>query len=585
MTRAILKLFNGFSVKSGMRSASLGMFLLLFAGCASRPLPPAQPTLLYITLEKESEGEHWRATWHLERPTRELRFERRGAGFRAAVFEVLTPGFGMERDGDLEVLRTNGEPAQTITVRFPEFSRKLEKEYEFFQKFSDGSVAIYTGHLVARPHYDDDPAECSGCFIRTFRFVGPPATPIIVDGRVASSPFQWRDEKLQGSYIYFGSIEPVESDEMISIIDPALPRWLEEETKRALPQLFAIYTERFGVDLRERPTILFNYIDNKGSGYSSGGGTLPGQIQLTVDGAAWEERSQEAFLLLFHFLAHEAVHLWNGQLINYPATEDSWMHEGSADALAQRTLRELGLIDEAAFLDYQSAALNECRKRLGGVPLRAAAKHGQFSLYYSCGNAIALLTESVMDEGDLFSFWMRLIARTIDSGEYDAEDYFAVWSDAGAEVNDVEMLRRFIEQSAGPDDLVSMLTAHGVAVRGNTSPPQTYGQSVARDSLLRILGEHCRGGYGFNTDRAGFILDKSNVCGPIPAGGIVTAIGGYDVLREGERTRDALHENCGSDEPVLLAVTVDGSGTTVEAPCTREVTARPTYLEIVSRRE
>ncbi len=555
----------------------------LFVGCASIPPAPPEPARPYITLEKEPEGEAWRATWHLERPASELRFERKGAGFRSELFEVLTPGFTMQRDGDAEILRTSGQPADTISVRFPEVTRQLEKEYEFFQEFSDGSVAIYTGHLVARPVHQDDVADCPECYSRRFRFIGPAGAPLVVGGRVVSSPFEWRDEGVQGAYIYFGSIEPVESEEMISIIDPALPAWLLEETSAALPRLFAMYTERFGVELGERPTILFNYIDSGHSGYSSGGGTLPGQIQLTVDGAAWRERAQPAFLNLFHFLAHEAVHLWNGQIIHYRGTEDSWMHEGSADAFAQRTLLELGLIDEAAFLDYQSAALNECRKRLGDFPLREAAARQEFLLYYSCGNAIALLTEARSGERDLFAFWKRLIDRSIESGTYDSDDYFAVWMESGATTEDVESLRRFVERRADGDDLVALLSASGVKLADDARPPQSYGQSVARDALLALLSEHCTGPYGFNVGEGGLALTESNQCGAIPGGALVTSIGGFRVLGEGHRTWDALHERCGSDTPVVLGVRVEGSDKSIEVACSERLAPRPAWLKIESR--
>ena len=545
-------------------------------------MPPASNPSPFISLEKESGSNYWRATWHLDRPTRELRFERRSA-FRSGVFEILTPGFTMERDGDTEVLRTAGQPVQTITARFAEFDRELVKEYEFFQTFSDGSVAIYTGHLVARPTYETEPADCDSCFIRTFRFIAPPSTRAMVDGRFVPSPFNWRDDEKEGTYVYFGSIEPIESKDMIAIIDPAMPGWLEDETRRVIPQLFALYTERFGEKLRERPTVLFNYEDSGSSGYSTSGGTLPGLIQLTVDGAAWTDRSDSALQHLFHFLAHESVHLWNGQLINYPDTEDSWMHEGSADALAERTMLDLGIIDRQAFLEYQTTAINTCRKGLASFPLRDAAGRGAFQLYYSCGNAIALFTESAITEKDLFGFWNRLINRVVDSGRasFDAGDYFAVLKEAGARDGDVERLRKFVGEQATPDELVSMLASHGVVIREEATPPRGYGQSVARDALLRILQEHCNGQFGFNATPNGFLLTKTNDCGVIPAGAIVTSIGGEHVLRAGHRAWEVLHERCGTELPITLALDVDGAPRSVDVVCKKPAASLPPYVRVV----
>src|ERR1041384_5675901 len=130
-----------------MRLLAAVLLALLTGRCASVPSSPVSPTLPFISLQEEPDGEHWRATWHLQQPARELRFEREGTPFRSSVFEVLSTGFKFARDGDAEVLRTEGAAVSDITVRFPEYTRLLEKDYEFFQKFTDGSVAIYTGHL------------------------------------------------------------------------------------------------------------------------------------------------------------------------------------------------------------------------------------------------------------------------------------------------------------------------------------------------------------------------------------------------------------------------------------------------------
>jgi hypothetical protein len=559
--------------------AIVGLLILFAVGCASvsDSMSPQEPL---VTLEKERDGEFWRATWHLDEPVRELVFERRAASFRRGVFEVLTPGFTLDTDGDREVLRTGGEGARSISVRFPEHTAWLEKEYEFFQKFSDGSVSIYTGHLLARPAG----SEGDDALIRSFRIAGPPGAPVVVEGRVHASPVDWVDEAGQGTYVYFGAIAPVETPEMILVVDPVLPDWLEDETKLALPRLFAMYAERFGVVLPVRPTVLFNYVEGESSGHSSGGGVLPNLIQLTVEGKAWNERSDEAMLRLFHFLAHEAVHLWNGQVVNYPDSEDSWMHEGSADALAERTLLELGLIDEARFLEYQTAALNECRKMLESFPLREAGARNRFGLYYSCGNAIALATEKMSNGNDLFEFWRQLIGRALASRTYDADDYFALLESLGAGREGVDAMRAFVETSAGSDEIVDLLERSGVEIVEGGDPPQEYGQSVSRAAFLALMKEQCRGSYGFNMSPKGLRLGERLDCGPIPGGMTVTHIGGGDVLREGHLAGDVLHELCGTDRPIRLTLVDEkGKSTEVEVPCRTSVPSRPPYVRIVAR--
>jgi hypothetical protein len=559
--------------------------VFLFSGCSSTNLAKSVQPSSSITLEKEATGNYWRATWHLAEPAREIRFERT-TPFRSDAFEVVTPNFTMERDGDVESLRSSGDAVSTITVRFPEFSAHLDKEYDFFKNFSDGSVAIYTGHLNARAVMTGDSSDCSDCYIRSFHFVAPRGTNIVADGKVTASPVRWNDSTGQGAYIYFGTLAPIESREMISIVDPAVPGWLMEETRTALPRLFALYTERFGAKLPQRPLILLNYQDSGASGHSSGGGTLPGQIQLSIDGAAWKDRSDEAFLHLFHFLAHESVHLWNGQVITYDGSEDSWMPEGAADALAQRTLRDIGLIDQTAFLGYQTSAVNECRRKLASFPIRDAAKLKMTSLHYSCGNALALFTESSMKDTDLFGFWNQLIRQVTADGRtnYQASDYINTWQTLGATAGDVESLRKFVEIEASADDLVSMLSSQGIGFTEEPNPPESHGQLVARDALLKMMREHCTGPAGFNAAPAGFALTATNNCGPLPAGVVVTAIGGHSVLRNGERTWDALHDACATSTALAIEFIRDDTTGTATVPCKKAIAPRTPYLRITKIR-
>lgn len=558
--------------------ASLVVLSLLICACSSTA-PSSEPEAPFITLEMERGGRFWLATWHLDEPARAIVFERPASGFRSALFEILTPGVEFDTDGNLEVLRTDGAPVAAIAVRLPVSTRWLEKEYAFFQEFSDGSTSIYTGHLVAR-RLEPGPEECDECFIRSFRFLAPPGTSIMVGGRVHESPLDWVDAEQQGTYVYFGAIPPVETPQMISIIDPALPDWLEDETRAALPSLFALYERELGVELPERPTVLFNFPESESPGYSSGGGTLPGLIQLTVHGEGWGERSDEAMLHLFHFLAHEAAHLWNGQIVQYPDSDDSWMHEGSADALAERTLHRIGLIGETRFLEYQTAALNECRRGLDSFPLREAGDRGDFHLYYSCGNVIALLTERATEDGDLFRFWKELIGRSLESRVYDADDYFAVLRSLEADAETIESLLRFIETGATSDSIVEMLIRNGVEVVGDDDPPESYGQPVAREALMVLMEDHCRGRYGFNAGHDGLHLADALDCDALPGGATVTGIGGHDVLREGHRTWDVLHERCGTDRPVSVLITKDGTESRIEIPCTTAVRPRPAYVRI-----
>ena len=540
--------------------AVVSLLLLLLCACASiRRL--ADP---FVLIERDAGW--WYVSWVFPGEATELRFEREAAGFRARRFEVVTPGWSFARDGEHEVLR--GGPSASVMVRFQEFSEHLPKDYEFFQRFSDGSVALYTGHLLG---------HVNGTMIRKFGVLAP---RILVQGKLYEGSARWRDEEGQGTYVYIGGIAPVQSAQTLSIVDPGLPDWLETQSRDGLPRLFELYTRRLGVKLDERPSVLFSWKESEQSGYSRSGGTLPGLIQLGLEGIGWKTQSDEGTREIFHFLAHEAAHMWNGQIVHYPDEQDAWMHEGSADALAERALLDMGMIDEARFLAYQTAALNQCRRGLGTHPLRDAAKRQRFELYYSCGNSIALLTEKSAG-GDLFAFWKALIARTLQQPDqqYGAEDYFAVMREAGAAEKDVALVRALVEQPAEPDTLVNALRERGVQLATVDEPPQDYGQSLSREAFLQLLAARCKGSYGFNVTPRGFVLNTPLNCEGLNAGEAVTAIGGHDVLRAGHLAWDDFHARCGASEEIE----VTAGGRKVMLPCAKPVAKRLPYVRITAR--
>jgi hypothetical protein len=558
-------------------------WLPLALGCAAAPhAPPAEtaPAADLVVVERDTTGDAWLATWHLAEPTRELRFERPAGGFRGAVFEVLTPGFALERDGDIEVLRTSGDAAAEVRVRFPEYDRQLTREYEFFRRFTDGGVAIYTGHLVARPV--GDAAERP--FVRRLRFVPPAGAAVIVGGQRHDGAVEWTDAGGRGTYVYLGSATPVVSDDVISIIDPGLPAWLERRTRDALPQLFALYGGRLQAEPDARPVVLFDYTPGEAVGYSNGGGTLPGLIQLGVEGGTWQTESRAALRQLLHFLAHEAAHVWNGEIAHYPGNEDAWLHEGSADALAERALLKLGVIDDDAFLDYQSAALNDCRAGLAVTPLRTSVQQGRPRMAYTCGNMIALLTESALRAhgADLFEFWRALIARALSQGGvYRAEDYVAVWRTLGAADTDIAALQALVDGDTDIELLPRALRATGVRVEP-ADPLPSHGLALARDAMARLMPADCGGRIGYRTTPTGFIIDRDVVCNNLIPGSRVVAFGGHDVLQAGHLAFDHVREACSGAGRARVTLHTDDSAAArdVDVACTAQLPARPEYLRI-----
>lgn len=553
-------------------------------GCSPFPLAgqsAAAGSSAVVVVEKDSSGPWWVATWRLDTPARELRFEGPAAGFRPRTFEVLTPGYRLLRDGEVDVLRTEGQPAREVRLRFPEFDRQLSREYEFFRRFSDGGVAIFTGHLVARPLLGD----VAGAYIRDFRFVPPEGSAIVVDGQHREGPVEWSDASGRGTYVYIGAGVPLASQHLISIVDPGLPDWIEQRTRDVLPRLFEYYSQKLDAEPAARPVVLFDYQAGAATGY--GGGTLPGLIQLSAEGTSWESESRSAMLQLLHLLAHEAAHVWNGEIVRYPGIEDAWMHEGSADALAERALLALGVAEEDDFLEYQTEALNDCRAGLLATPLRPSAQRGKPRLAYTCGNMIALLTEAVLfsENRDLFDFWSALIAHAGSTdGLYEADDYRAIWRMLGATDQHWAAVDEFLSGTMNPERLAAALVAAGVEVE-EAEPPADYGQSRATDALAHLMSADCGGRVGFRRSTNGFVLDRDISCGALEPGSQIVAIGGQSLLSAGHLAYDHVQQACATASPAIITFVgkADQPVPDISLSCPEGLPARPAYLRIKSR--
>lgn len=550
---------------------------------------PAPAAGSYVALERDAEDTGWIATWHLDAAATELRFERRASGFRRDVFQVLTPGFTVQQDAGTEVVRTAGSAAREIAVRFPEFDRELPKEYAFFRRFTDGSVAIYTGHLVARPA-TRGVVGCDSCYVRRLRVTPPRGGRVVIGGRQHDTTAEWTDTTGEGTYAYVGGIVPAEAPDVIAVTDPALPRWVDARWRELLPAIFAFYTDRFGASPTTRRTVLFDYRPSDVDGHMFGGGVLPGLIQLGVEGRAWETESPAALVQVAHFLAHEAAHVWNAELVRAPATDDPWIHEGSADALAQRALLALALIDETRFLEYQTAALNECRAGIGSRSVRDAGR-ARPALVYACGNVLALLTETSMrgpGRASLFDVWRRIIADArAGGGSYTFESYVNAWRALGATDDDVRTLTSLLAGTNAADSLAAALVARGVAIEADSTPPTAYAQALGRDALLALQVEDCGGRASFQQRSGGLLVAAGLRCATMPDGVLVTTIGGHEVIAGGHRAWRHLVERCGSARPVVVGfvATADGaeSAGSMALTCRTPAAARPPYLRITSR--
>jgi hypothetical protein len=186
---------------------------------------------LRVSVERTSD-DVWRAEFHLPRPAEVLRFPHNTNTFREGQWRVLTPGLALGLEDGFETVRdTSGARFDTVVFEFDNVSKPLEKDYELLLRFTDGGALIYTGHFwaVVLPE-EREPLPIEMTFTPRF------GEHLILDGQTfAASVIRTYPDPGFATYVYFGSAEPTETDEILAIVDPGLPAWIQETTRAFFP--------------------------------------------------------------------------------------------------------------------------------------------------------------------------------------------------------------------------------------------------------------------------------------------------------------------------------------------------------------
>jgi hypothetical protein len=555
----------------------LAILAVALVACSDTP-PAGGPR---IVLEPADAPSRWRATFRLDHPIETLRFER-PSGFRTAVWEVVTPGWTLQsQEGTVRLTALPGAASDTVVVEFPVYTDSIPKDYELFRRFTDDSLAIYTGHFYAiAPAVDE--AETEAEPLRTIELIVDPGDRIVIRGETfRQGRVVWKDDHGDGTYVYVGRIEPIETDDMIAILDPGAPAWLLDHLERELPAVFERYTTQFDEPLPWKPSVLFNFVDVDVGGLSSGGGTLTGVVQMSATGSAWHHPTPDAAESLLYLMAHEAAHFWNGQLHPYEGDHDSWLHEGSADAFADLLLYRIGTIDERRLAERRSEAVERCVDALRTGSLSSAYGRGRFDAYYSCGSLIAVWSAASIDgpPGDerLFDVW-RVVFDLADGdrGSYDRTIYFRALEQLGADPADVQALERFVDaEHEGPATALSELMRRvGIDLVRLDRPYPEGRRERAASVIEQLMAGACAGRYSF--DREGDRLRTYAIegCEPFARELRVVAIEDHPIA-DGDLALAAAIERCDEGAPVRLGLE---DGADVAVPCRNAPLSPPETL-------
>lgn len=411
--------------------------LIILSSCSSVKNQVSKPPLIQVSVKNLDHSKSWEVTYEVSQPVFQLIFIRQENQFREKTWTVLN-NKEMEItniDNHEVIISKSGKSFTKVTLTHKSNNHSFEKDYEFFIDFSKFETLMYTGHYnvipVFKNHSKKEVLKITGPITEhLFKFYSDRKDMnIIVDGKVSNDEVFWTEKGYAGTYVFWGQKEPEEYNELILVLGENVPAWVKESVKNTLPNLFKFYEKKLGLKLSFNPVVYLNYSSETTPHISNSGGTLPGLVQLTIKGSPWQIKSDLTQEWLFWFLAHEAAHLWNSQMIKKKGGGvHAWMHEGSANAFALHALLEFKLISQEKYLTSQKKEVEDCKKGLTkGSPLSESNKLSQTRNYYTCGHLIASLTEKTTGH-DIFYFWKQLIKeqRSKDS-EYGHGDYFALW--------------------------------------------------------------------------------------------------------------------------------------------------------------
>ena len=140
----------------------VALIALLFPAMATAQEFGDEPPVRVEVL-RDSEG--WTATFHFPSDEagwafpRSNRARRQDTGWRQLSWTVETDGVSLQRIDETDVLLADdGTVPRKVTVRFVPFADDLLADYDPALRFTDGTLALFTGHFAVMPSLPHSPS-------------------------------------------------------------------------------------------------------------------------------------------------------------------------------------------------------------------------------------------------------------------------------------------------------------------------------------------------------------------------------------------------------------------------------------------
>ena len=416
---------------------SFALIAALLAACAVQPDANTAatqsnrvadaPAVLLSPIDKKS----WRADFSWTTPVTQLDFVRQSNQYRLTRVKVLDDAFELfTSDNGDAIRRRDGAPFTSVTIVEPTLIEDPPAGYLPFVSFSDGNILLYTGRFhTCAGACPSDFAHEEGLWPIT---IDPGKNQrMIINGSVETGRVSFIDSG-DGTKVYIGDGHITEGNNLLAVIDTAVPKIVAEKLSQLFPPLMDYFGERLG-KLTDTQMLFASYnVPGDLPGSSSKGGSLPNQVFMHFEGKQIPERSTGADFpsYLTWFFAHEVAHLHQGFRPAEYERVDSWIHEGSAEAFAYLSVQELQAAP-AAYLDQRlNTAMQNCAQALADGPLNTALKRDQpFQSLYDCGLILQLavgFASGRSSELDLFNVWKNFNKRVAQGSPWNSTTYLNV---------------------------------------------------------------------------------------------------------------------------------------------------------------
>ena len=418
-----------------------------------------------VYLDKSVTGT-WKLTYVLPEPTHRLAFVRNPDNSRTTRWTPESTEFEIAfQDGNEYLQRGDGKMFKEVSVTLTSDYKHLSKDYAPFSPYSDGGTLIYSGRLFSCPQ------DCKGDERWRFTLTAQKNDKIVVNGRLYTGKASWIDEN-DGTNVYVGPQEPVETGNVIAIVDKGLPETMKAALNSEIPRLMDYFEQRLGRIEGVKPTLFASYamVD----GHSSQGGTLPHQIFMhwNVNNLIERENDSDFINDTLWFFAHEVAHFYQSpgseRLPIEP--ESSWIHEGHADWLAARALTELYPRSEDYVQQRIARAVTDCENGLSTMSLDKAATSGRFGIYYSCGLLIHRGIDHALlyaEKGDTFALWRAFREMPVNENQSGRSRFISLIANE-LPTEFVQTVRQVSEQAlSNPKEILKRLDTEDITPRAD----------------------------------------------------------------------------------------------------------------------